>query len=51
MQVKQGIGGWSPALRSAMQNLLKSAGQYDGPIDGIFGPKSLAAIDSYAELD
>lgn len=51
LQVKREIAGWSPDLRSAMQNLLKSAGNYDGPIDGIFGPQSLAAIDSYSELD
>jgi hypothetical protein len=37
---------WSAEFRSALQQELKSAFHYDGAIDGEFGPKTLAAINS-----
>lgn len=33
----------------AMQKRLSSSGHYDGRVDGIFGPKTLRAVNSYAK--
>ncbi len=36
----------SPNFRRALQELMKRDGYYDGPIDGSFGPKTMAAVEA-----
>ncbi|MBN9673494.1 caspase family protein [Roseibium aggregatum] len=39
-------GTWGKEPARALQRRLKDQGLYDGPIDGAFGPGSMAAVDS-----
>ena len=36
--------GWTPEFRKALQRLLKQAGAYSGPINGVFGPEVWSAV-------
>ena len=38
-------------LRRAIQQRLKSAGLYSGPIDGDFGPGTVSALERYAQVN
>ncbi|MGE0767231.1 MAG: caspase family protein [Hyphomicrobiaceae bacterium] len=40
--------GWTPAFRVEMQRLLKRAGLYGGPLDGVFGPDVHRAVRQLA---
>ncbi len=44
-QMRSNSRAWSIETRRALQQQLKDAGVYDGPIDGSFGPATQAAID------
>lgn len=45
--VEKGFSGWPEGFAKALQSELASAGQYSGPIDGNFGPKMRAAMESH----
>ncbi len=38
---------YEPGTRKAIQQRLKTAGYYDGPIDGVFGPGTAAALNAF----
>ncbi|MGE3919173.1 MAG: caspase family protein, partial [Hyphomicrobiaceae bacterium] len=43
--------GWTPAFRIEMQRLLKEAGLYGGPLDGVFGAEVHRAVRELPRLD
>ncbi len=46
--VAQGFAAYSPASKRAIQQRLRAYGYYRGPIDGIYGAGTEAAIQAYA---
>jgi hypothetical protein len=42
--------GWTEAFRIELQRLLKLAGAYDGPLNGVFGPEVWSAVQKVQSL-
>ena len=39
----------TPSAISQLQTALRKSGHYDGPIDGVIGPRTMRAVNAYAE--